>query len=228
VILEDLERDSYLVERVIDPDLTSIGQQQARLVADYVSRAFNLNGFDPQNRDGFGLTHLYCSLMTRAIKTGREIAKRTGLPLVARPEVHETGGVFTVEMVNGEPTFIGQPGPGRDYFTSKFPELILTEDISAEGWWNREKESRDAYNLRAQLIIDGLLAEHGEKDHRVAVVTHGGIFARILTVLFNVKAERYWFLMNNCGISRIDIGDDGRPMMSYMNKVDFLPDHLVT
>jgi hypothetical protein len=34
--------------------------------------------------------------------------------------------------------------------------------------------------------------------------------------------------MNNCGISRVDIRDDGRLMLAYMNKTDYLPDDLIT
>jgi broad specificity phosphatase PhoE len=62
----------------------------------------------------------------------------------------------------------------------------------------------------------------------VAIITHGGIFARILSAILEVQAPRYWFLMNNCGISRIDFDDDGRINLLYLNKVDFLPDHMVT
>jgi hypothetical protein len=34
--------------------------------------------------------------------------------------------------------------------------------------------------------------------------------------------------MNNCGISRIDISSTGRVTLTYMNKVDQFPDHLIT
>jgi 2,3-bisphosphoglycerate-dependent phosphoglycerate mutase len=226
--LDEADHGDYLLDRQIDPDLTPIGEKQVRMAADYLARPNNLNGFDPQNRAGFGLTHLYCSLMIRAVKTGQAIAESTGLPLVAMPEVHETGGIFSVEMVDGQKVFMGQPGPGRSFFNKEFPELILPKDLSEEGWWNREKEKRENYSLRAKSVIDGLLEAHGGKEHRVGIVMHGGIFARILTVLFDIKAENYWLLMNNCGISRVDISEDGHVMLAYMNKVDYLPADLIT
>ena len=227
-IMHGMDREEYLVKRKPDPDLTSAGEEQAERVAEFVARSMGSDGFDPQNRDGVGLTHLYCSLMIRAVKTGRAIAKKTGLDLVALPEVHETGGMFEAEIVDGEPVLKGMSGPGKSYFTSEFPELVLPEDLSEEGWWARDKEPREEYVKRAQYVIDQLVERHGGKDHRVGIVMHGGIFARILTAMFDIQAEKYWFLMNNCAISRIDISDDGHAMLAYMNKVDFLPDHLVT
>jgi len=228
VILDEVDYEDYLVNRVLDPDLTAIGKKQAMLAAKTLAKPATLDGFDPQNRKGFGITHLYCSLMLRAVKTGLAISKETGVPLVAWPEVHETGGVFEVKMENDEPVFVGHPGKGKSFFVQKFPELIIPEDLPETGWWNREKEPFEDYRKRAQTIIDKIIAEHKGRNDRVALVTHGGIFARILSALFDIQAERYWFLMNNCGISRIDFSDDGRFSLMYMNRVDFLPDNLIT
>ena len=228
VIMDQNNHDDYLVERTTDPNLTPIGEEQAQLTGKTLAQPFSTSEFDPQNRTGFGLTHLYCSLMVRAVRTGLAISQETNLPLVAWHELHETGGLFDVEMVDGERVFIGQPGPGRSFFQSQFPQLILPDGVSDDGWYNQDKEPREQYTQRAQAIVDRLIAEHGETNHRVGIVMHGGIFARILTAFFNIQAERYWFLMNNCAISRVDISEDGFLMLAYMNKVDHLPDHLVT
>ncbi|MDY6874313.1 MAG: histidine phosphatase family protein [Chloroflexota bacterium] len=228
VIMDELERHHYLFHRIEDPKLTEIGLKQAELVADFLAAGEPSEGPDEQNRSGFGLTHLYCSLMSRAVQTAVPIARKTGLPLKAWPEVHETGGVFLAEKEDDKIIWNGLPGNGRSYYETNFPELILPEDLSDEGWWNREKEPREHYNLRAQSIVDRLIDEHGGTNHRVGIVMHGGIFTRILTVLFDIQGKRYWFLMNNCGISRVDIRDNGRLTLSYMNKTDYLPDDLIT
>jgi 2,3-bisphosphoglycerate-dependent phosphoglycerate mutase len=224
----ETDRENYLYDREVDPDLTLEGVQQAKLAGDYLARPYQSNGFDPQNRDGFGLTHLYCSLMIRAVKTAQIISRKTGLPLVAMPEVHETGGMFYAERGEEEPIFIGQPGPGKSYFETEFPDLDIPEDLPEEGWWGQGKEPRENYLQRAQSVIDRLVRDHAGKDHRVGIVMHGGIFARIVTALFDIQTPKYWFLMNNCGISRIEIVDENRPVLTYMNKVEFLPDELVT
>ena len=225
---QEADRDTYLGGREADPDLTEAGLQQAACLADYLARPLASEEFNPQNRHGFGLTHLYCSLMIRAVKTGQAIAVKTGLDLVAMPEVHETGGMFVGDVEDGEAQFEGVPGPGRSYFQTHFPDLLIPENLSDEGWWNRGKEPREQYQARADQVIDQLLAKHQGQDHRVGIVMHGGIFSRILTGLFDVQADKYWFLMNNCAITRVDVDDDGHVMLAYMNKVDFLPDDLVT
>jgi 2,3-bisphosphoglycerate-dependent phosphoglycerate mutase len=225
---QESNRESYLGGREADPDLTEKGMKQAEFMAEHVGRPLETEAFDSQNRHGFGLTHLYCSLMIRAVKTGQLVAEKTGLELVAMPDVHETGGMFVGDIQEGEPVFKGVTGPGRSYFEANFPNLVLPEDLSEEGWWNREKEPREEYQPRAHRVIQQLLEAHQGQDHRVGIVMHGGIFARILTGLFDVQAEDYWFLMNNCAITRVDVEDDGHVRLVYLNKADFLPDDLVT
>lgn len=228
VIMDENNHDDFLLARTTDPELTPVGIEQAQRVADLIAQPVTPSEYDPHNRFGFGLTHLYSSLMVRAVKTGMAIAHKAKLPLVAWPELHETGGLFDVDMANGEPEFIGQPGPGRSFFRTQFPGLVIPDDLPEDGWYNREKEPHEQYLPRAQAIVDRLLAEHSGTDHRVGIVMHGGIFARILTALFNIQAERYWVLMNNCAISRVDISENGHVILSYMNKVDHFPNHLVT
>ena len=227
-VMDENEHDDYLLIRQSEPDLTPLGEKQIRQAAEFLARPGSENGFDPQNRQGFGLTHLYCSLMVRAVKTGQAISEQTGLPLVALPEVHETGGIFKVELVDGERRFIGTAGPGRGFFKTTFPDLVIPEDLPEEGWWNKPKEPREKFVKRAKAVVDKIIEVHGGQDHRVGIVMHGGIFASIMTAIFDIQAEKYWFLMNNCGISRIDVREDGFFMLAYLNKVDYLPDHLIT
>jgi 2,3-bisphosphoglycerate-dependent phosphoglycerate mutase len=228
VLMDEGKREDYLFDRVSDPLLTEKGQRQAELVADYVSREVDGAHYDPQNRAGFGLTHLYCSLMTRSIETGLPLARKTGLSLVSLPDGHETGGEFRAERQGEDKILIGMPGRGRSDLEAAYPDLVLPEDLTDAGWWNREKEPREEYQPRAERLVDFFVRNHGGQHHRVGIITHGGIFARILTALFNIQADHYWFLMNNCGISRIEISDDGHVVLSYMNKVDFLPKELIT
>jgi len=113
-------------------------------------------------------------------------------------------------------------------FPDRGDPFLRRISLTDEGWWNKEKEPREEYQERAYRVIEQLMDAHQGEDHRVGIVMHGGIFARILTGLLEIQAEDYWLLMNNCAITRVDMGDDGRVMLVYMNKVDFLPDDLVT
>ena len=74
------------IGRSEDPGLTEVGQQQSEFLAQFLSQAdpdVAVNGRDIQNVAGFGITHLYTSLMVRAVATGTIIARTLDLPLVA-------------------------------------------------------------------------------------------------------------------------------------------------
>ena len=78
-----------------DPEITGIGYRQADRVAESLAsltaeprRVLAEAELFPQ----FGLTHLYCSLMTRTILTATPIAAACGLPLEALGNTFERGG----------------------------------------------------------------------------------------------------------------------------------------
>jgi 2,3-bisphosphoglycerate-dependent phosphoglycerate mutase len=223
------ERDEYLVSRTADPDLTALGEAQAKKTADFLAASFKDDGYDPKNWYGFGLTHLYCSLQIRAVRTGLIISEKIDLPLHAWTDLHETGGIFLIEFdENHERVYISQTSHGRSYFEEHYPSLNLPSELTEKGWWQRSKEPREEYPQRAKRIVEALLARHGGKDDRVGIITHGGIFNYLMTVLFDIQAENYWILMNNCGISRIDIEDNGHIRLVYLNRTDFLSKEMIT
>ena len=97
--------------RLADPALTRAGWRQARLLAKFLAQnhaAARTTGWDSQNRGGFGLTHLYCSLMRRAAATGSEIAQALDLPLIGWADIHERGGIYLKDEDSGE--MVGLPG----------------------------------------------------------------------------------------------------------------------
>ena len=220
--------------RIPDPTLTEIGRQQARLVAQFLARS---TGEAPtaerDNRDGFGLTHLYCSLMERAVLTGAYIAQTTGLPLVGLMDIHEWGGIYAIDEETGEK--IGLPGPNRADFAARHPILVLPESLNHKGWWNREPEPVEERPSRARRFWQFLLEQHGQSNDRVAIVSHGGFMQTLLKTLLNRSEPDItlglpadvWFVTNNVSISRIDFEAD-HFRIGYLNRVDFLPDELIT
>jgi 2,3-bisphosphoglycerate-dependent phosphoglycerate mutase len=199
--------------RDCDPELTSAGQQQAELLADYLYRA------------NIKLTHLYTSLMIRAVSTGVVVADRLELPLVAWTDIHEEGGIYLSEE-EGNP--IGQPGKNRAYFEEYFPRLILPENLGALGWWNRSYESELERSIRARRFLQHLITRHGGTDHHVAIISHGGFYNRFLSTLLNLSRDRsLWFVLNNAAITRLDFYPD-RVYFVYHNLVHFLPRELIT
>ena len=212
-----------------DPELTETGYRQAQALAEFLCRsnpAVSIEGRDPQNVAGFGLTHLYCSLMVRAVATGSIVAEALKLPLVAWPDVHESGGIYLDDEVTGEP--IGLPGNSRSYFEANYPGLVLPDSLAEQGWWNRPHEPAEERPIRAQRFWHELCDRHGATNDRVAVFSHGGFYHHWLTALLGMpEREDLWFSMNNTAITRIDQVDQYTNVI-YTNRVDFLPRELVT
>lgn len=227
-----------------DPELTEIGERQAQILADFLKQAESSNEsgvIDNQNRFGFGITHIYTSLMVRAISTGARIAQALGLPLVGWTDWHEGGGIYLSDQETEEP--IGQAGNDRSYFEANFPGLILPPELGSEGWWNRPFEERPQRIQRARRVFQELWRRHGKCEHRVAVISHGGFYNYFMATVFNqsrlddhTSPERMgipdlpagrWMLMNNTAISRIDFAQ-GEIRLVYQNRVDFLPSDLIT
>lgn len=216
--------------RSVDPDLTPFGQRQAELLAQFLAQgdptAVNFPPYDPQNIGGFGITHLYCSLMLRAVATGTIVAQTLDLPLVAWEEVHEEGGIHQQDKETGE--HIGLPGKNRAYFETQYPSLVLPESLGEEGWWNRPFEAYEERPLRARRFLRDFLAKHSGTEDRVAIVSHGGFYNQLLRAILDLPDERTcWFALNNAAITRVDFGDE-EAVFTYLNRVDYLPRKLVT
>lgn len=214
-----------------DPGLTPLGRKQAGKLARFLAQPGRLPTspgrlYDPLNVGGFGLTHLYCSLMVRAVATGTVVARALDLPLVAWEDAHEVGGINRLDTESGER--IGMPGPNRAFFETHYPGLLLPGDLGEEGWWNRPSEPREQRPVRARRFLDTLIARHGGTTDRVAVISHGGFHNQLLKVILNMPDTRsLWFALVNAGITRIDFDQDDT-VLQYTNRVDFMPRDWIT
>jgi 2,3-bisphosphoglycerate-dependent phosphoglycerate mutase len=213
--------------RNADPELTDLGHQQAQRLAEHlVCTNGESHPRDFLNRRGFGLTHLYTSLMVRAITTGSYIAAALNLPLVAWEDLHEIGGIFVFDPETGE--HVGQPGKTRSDLATRFPQLALAQAVGDDGWWNRPHEPTDQQAQRAKRVVRGLLERHGGTDDRVAVVSHGGFYNFILAELLGTRAEEgFWFGINNTGVTRLNFEEEGVELV-YANRLEHLPAELIS
>jgi 2,3-bisphosphoglycerate-dependent phosphoglycerate mutase len=225
--------------RVADPQLTELGHKQAQLLARHLAarpdQEVTSHYALRHDRGGFGLTHLYTSLMVRAIATAAYVAEATRLPLIAWPEIHERGGLHEIDPTTGEE--IGIDGPGRAFFAAEFPQLVLPDSLGEMGWWaGRAQESLEECGPRAQVVWRQLIERHGGTDDRVAIVTHGGFVQSLLSALLGEETtatargmglNALWFGVSNTSISHLSIGG-GDVVVRYLNRVDHLPDNLLT
>jgi 2,3-bisphosphoglycerate-dependent phosphoglycerate mutase len=239
-----------------DPELTSTGHRQAELVAAYMRQPELYQPSDlylskladpaqlpvPHDR----LTHIYCSLMVRAVATADYIAEAVGIPATAFLDLHEGGGIF-LELPQDDPESphstryvpVGLPGNGRSFFEQRFPGLVLPQDLDESGWWNRPHEPMEARPQRAKCVLQNLLERHSRinpdgSEDRVALVSHGGFYNHFLRALLGLPPRGsdegladVWFAINNASITRIDC-IDGHFTVLYTNDHQFLHPELVT
>lgn len=221
-----------------DPYLTEIGLEQAEYLAAYLKEKQEITtdqSWNIQNEYGFGLTHIYTSLMERAPMTAIPTVRALGsVPFTAWVDIHEEGGIYAREA---EKKFQGLSGRPRSFFEKNFPELNLPADLDESGWWNRPFEGDEERQPRADKVLAELIERHGDQEsqpeERIAFVSHGGFFVRLVSAMLKLPWRqgaldmKSWFLLNNCSISRFDIRE-GNIMITYLNRVDHLPAHLVT
>jgi 2,3-bisphosphoglycerate-dependent phosphoglycerate mutase len=214
--------------RTHDPELTPLGQQQAAHLADFLAQKnpeAHTAPYDPQNRRGITLTHLYASLMVRAVNTGTIIARRLGLPLTAWPDWHEEGGLYLEEQPGH---FVGRPGYGRSYFAEKYPEFIVPETLTDAGWWTGGHEPYEDRPRRARRAVAALFERHGHTDDHVGIVSHGGFYNHLLGALMDLPAPyKLGHMLNNASISRIVLAPDAKYVV-YQNRCEYLPTELIT
>jgi len=216
-------------DRSEDPELTALGKQQAALLARFLSRdagVAEVPAHNPKDIGGFGITHLYCSPMIRAVSTAMYIAKALDLRPRAWRDLHETGGIFLEDIETSE--LVGLPGRKRAFFRERYPELVLSDELHKEGWWNRPFETLDERHERAQRVLKQLIERHGDTDDRVALVSHAGFYNYMMGAILGLpEPDGHFFVMDNAAVTRIQFEED-RTLVVYTNRTDFLPDDLIT
>ena len=221
--------------RYPDPEITDIGHQQGRRLAEFLAHPESEPRQHPF-RDGddraFGFTHLYCSLMTRSILTAQYIADACNLRLEAHPELFELGGIYEMDDSGAR---VGLPGPNRAYFEDRFPELELPDSLGEQGWWNRPAETDELFVQRTRTALQNVIDQHAESEHCVGLVVHGDFIDQAINELMGVERRRDnyrtdWvanWACHNTSISRIDVHAGSRTVV-YLNRLDHLPVELIS
>jgi 2,3-bisphosphoglycerate-dependent phosphoglycerate mutase len=193
--------------RVADPELTELGMQQA------VALGNAWQHFET------GLTHLYCSTMSRAIQTALEVGRGANLTPHIWEDWHETGGIWMLE--NGVRT--GQAGKNRAELEARFPGVDFSQYGEA-GWWSRPHE--DDCRPRAIRAWQELIARHGGTQDRVGIVSHGHFYAYILgqALGLEIGSGANWFETQNTAVTRLDWRENAYSSLEvkYTNRTSHL------
>jgi 2,3-bisphosphoglycerate-dependent phosphoglycerate mutase len=218
-----------------DPDITPTGHQQSALLAVHLADPAGEPRHHPFLANGsrrYGLTHLYCSLMTRAMLTAGYVAEACAIPATAHPEMFERGGIYQLDAA-GQP--IGLPGPNSAYFRDRFPGHVLPAGLNAHGWYDRPAETDDQFIDRVRSVLAEIRQRHENSDDVVALVVHGDFIDQSINELMGVrrKPENYrrsWeanWAFHNTSVSRIDFVA-GSHSVVYLNRLEHLPVELIT
>jgi 2,3-bisphosphoglycerate-dependent phosphoglycerate mutase len=220
-----------------DPMLTETGVAQAQVVAEHLGRSQEVSkpdAWNAQNEYGYGITHVYASLMERAALTASYTARRLPQVPFEAWDIHESGGIFGRD---GEMKLMGLAGKPRSWYEANVPGFTLPETLDEGGWWNRPFETEEECQLRAERVWSDLLARHcdrqGGPEDRVIFVSHGGFFMHLMCAILNLPWKnasnglRSWFLLHNCSISRVDVRDR-HVTICYLNRTDHLSRDLIT
>ncbi len=204
------------IGRVADPDLSNLGGQQARLLAAYCIK----------HQKEFDFTHIYSSLMVRALQTAYPLAEAYHLPLNGQIDLHESGGVYLESETNGE--LHGQPGGTRIELMNAYPGINLPVEMNSHGWWDKPYETPEDRPIRAQRVLEWLIKTHPGKDERVVFLSHHGFFNHFFWSIMRIdRPQGSWLTINNTGITCFEIGKkDGTSV--YINRLDHLSLEMIT
>jgi broad specificity phosphatase PhoE len=220
-------------DRVADPPLTELGQQQAEAVAKHLKSGLNPDSLIDaaygrgEGKPGFAITKLYCSPMLRTLQTALPISKALGLKPEVWVDIHEHGGIYL--DYQDERGVVGFPGLTRAEVMAGFPDYALPDTITDKGWWNPTLGEEDLAAAQARAIrVAAALRKQAETDTdaRVALVTHGTFADCLLKAfLYQLPTRQHFFAHYNTGISRVDFvvwENQQRLRLRYTNRVDHL------
>ncbi|AOZ73227.1 hypothetical protein BK816_07950 [Boudabousia tangfeifanii] len=159
-------------ERVPDPAISSLGQQQSQALANWLQAGGSAGEVPPPTR-------LVSSLMRRTIETALPTAKALNLPIEAHLRTFERRGPFAGTMSNPLP-FYGTPRSELQAIT----ELVqLPAECTEDGWWDGHLEDSTEGYERALELAAWLRAM--PEDETVYLVAHGDIGTYLINALMN-------------------------------------------
>ncbi len=220
--------------REVDPPLTDLGQQQARILAEHLANGVT-HDIDidtargtakPRLRTGFGITSLFCSPMYRSLQTVEPVARALGLAPHVWTDIHEEGGMYLNH--GGDQGLVGYPGRTRTEILGEFPGFELPVDVTEHGWWNKDHEEPSAIAVRAIKVSQQLLNMAGGED-RIALISQGGFMDALLKALLGqLPGEGIYYRHHTTSTTRFNFRSGDPVRMSYMNRVDHLDPELVS
>ena len=214
-----------------DPSITELGERQIAQLAAFLPSWWDMRADEERHRliaAAAGIQRLYCSLMRRALQSAAPLADALDIPVVARVDLHEIGGIYD-ERAGAAAR---QPGLTRDKVIADFPNFELPAALCEAGWWRREVEGFEEAAERAARFAGWLFAQaEAEPTARIAFITHGGFLDLLLRDLCEQpirEPQGIRFSHYNTGMTRIDMLRGGRVVLRFQNRVPHLSAELLS
>ena len=202
-------------KRVCDPALTEQGKKQAQILADALS---GNNGLRLYVED-LPIERLFCSPMMRALETAFPISRELKIEPEVWLDIHEHGGVFLEDENN---RISGYPGVTRETIRDRFPDFILPDGLTDQGWWKGSKEAPEAWVARA-VRAARKLRSCIDRYKKIAVLSHGGFIDTLLKALLNqIPGNHLFYHLSNTSVTSVVFSDEYRVRINYMNRIDHL------
>ena len=201
---------------VPDPALTQLGRRQAGCAGKALQEK--------------GIRRLYCSPMLRALQTAEIIGRMLSLPPHVYVGLHEWDGIWEASVGRYGATL---PGLTRTQMKEICPNVVLSGDVTDEGWLFSEWENVELMLQRAfrdsKMFIQQAEAIHGDFDERVAVVSHGGFLATMICAFLDLRPndDPDHFAHRNGAISKIRKTRE-RTQLRYLHRISHLPKEMRT
>lgn len=207
----DHENDATL--RHPDPPLTEVGHTQARALAHWLG----------ENHLGQRVTHLYSSLMTRAVQTAAPLAQTLNLPVLPVLDAFECGGISSGPLSNFTPL----PGGTHDTLREHCPALLWPPELGGQAWpGGCEPWEPHIFQARARKVATQL-RETAPDAELIILVTHHDFSQYLLTELLKLPDDKLLFPLNNTSTTLIQ-QQLTRRVLHWSNRTDHLTPDLIT
>lgn len=220
-IHHEVSMEQYRQNRQPDPDLTTVGYQQAQETADFLR-----TGNNALLRN---VHEIYVSPAHRTLLTCRPIADALQIEPKVWADLFEVGGVFSYQPnsadADGVLSTVGQGGLTRNQMKTEFPNYILEERVTDKGWYTlSKKETKEEGRARIERVFQTLRNQvmTASEDRTVLLVVHGDFIDYFVQSAFGIPGTTRTFPCWNTCITIVDLDGTGRAMVLQHNSVSHL------